>query len=305
MPKDLEFFERIKTIVDPKIEEDINSGNPYRICDLLEETQGGPNGIYLRKLEDAIINTNDIVQIYEFMFLAVDMNIPNFDRERFEKIIRDSNNPKLMCYCMAFVTGTNIRTMLLALENTKNVKYMEMIANNEEYSDVFEEVKKIDPQYEEKMEKAKDFNYFPESLKGFSHLKDNIPELKKKVIKSRNPNLITELANYIEYLNEYKGKSYDISDLVTVQEQLKDPMQAYEFLASVNVECKSTLIQVVIDSGIPKFMYYVYEYVPGLTESEKKQIKESIIKQDLTGKYRKMIEDTISILDKHLESVGE
>ena len=81
MNKDLEFFERVKTITDPKIEEGINSGNPYTICDILEKTQGGPNGIYLRKLENAIIATNDVVQIYEFMFLAIDMNILNFDRE--------------------------------------------------------------------------------------------------------------------------------------------------------------------------------------------------------------------------------
>lgn len=308
MNKDLEFFERVKTITDPKIEEGINSGNPYTICDILEKTQGGPNGIYLRKLENVIIATNDVVQIYEFMFLAIDMNILNFDRERFEKIIRDSNNPKLMCYCMEFAPGTNIRTMLLALENTKNAKYMEMIINNEEYSDVLKEVKEIDPQFEEKLEKAKEFNYYPESLKQFLHLKDNIPNLKKEVIESKNPHLITELANYIEYLNEYKGESYDLNDLAIAQGQLKDPMQAYEFLASVNsinVECKNTLIQVVANSGMPKFMYYVYEYVPELTESEKKQIKESIMKQDSTGKYRKMVEDTVSISDRYLESKGE
>ena len=124
MDKNNEFFDNIKNIVNPEVEGKINNGDPYTICDLLEETRGGPNGIYLRKLENAIIETNDIVQIYEFLFLAVDMGVPGFDRGRFEKIIRESGNSKLMCYCMGFVPGTNIEEMLKYLKDTKNVKYM-------------------------------------------------------------------------------------------------------------------------------------------------------------------------------------
>ena len=63
MDENVEFFSRIKNITDSKIQEGINSGNPYTICDLLEKTKGGPNGIYLKDLENAIIDTNDIVQI--------------------------------------------------------------------------------------------------------------------------------------------------------------------------------------------------------------------------------------------------
>lgn len=294
MSRNKEFLNRMQYITNPDIEAGINSGNPYTICDLLEETKGGPNGIYLKKLEDAIVATNDIVQIYEFMFLAVDMNIIGFDRERFERLIRQSNNAKLMCYCMEFVPGTNIELMLDALEQTQNAKYMEMLIKDEEYSDVLEEVKKIDSNYEEKVEEAKYFDYFPESLKEFIDLRDDIFQLKKKVIGTKNPHLITELANYIEYLNEYKEESYDIDDLMVAQEETQDPMQAYEFLASVNVKDKNGLIQSVINSGRVKFMYYVYAYVPGLTEEEKDQIKESIVKQDLDGKYREMLEDDIN-----------
>lgn len=301
MNKNEDFFARIKNITDPEIEKDINSGDPYVICDLLEKTQGGPNGIYLRKLENAIIATNDIVQIYEFMFLAVDMNIPNFDRERFETIIRESKNPKLMCYCMGFVPGINKIEMLKSLESTQNAKYMEMLITNEEYSDVLEEINEINPQYEEITKKAKDFDYYPESLKQFSHLKNNIPQLKKEIINSRNPHFITELSNYIEYLNEYKEQSYDINDLVTAQEEIQDPMQAYEFLASVNVKDKNGLIQVVINSNRVKFMYYVHEYVLGLTEEEKNILKINIIKKDISGKYKKIIEDTIDIENNNLQ----
>ena len=291
MDKNNEFFNSIKNIVDPDVEKGINSGDPYKICDLLEETKGGPNGIYLRKLEDAIIATNDIVQIYEFMFLAVDMNIPGFDRRRFEGIIRESGNSKLMCYCMGFVPGTNIEEMLKALKGTKNAKYMEMLIENEEYEEAFEEIKQIDPQYEESVEEAKEFDYFPESLKDFISLKDNFEQLKQEIIDTNNPHLITELANYIEYLNQYKGKAYDIQELTVAQEEIQDPMQAYEYLASVNLEDKSGLIQSVINSGKVKFMYYVYEYVPELTDKERELLEQNIIEKDSNGKYKEMIQD--------------
>lgn len=288
-----EFIKRVQDIASPEIKEKINTADPYTICDILEETKGGPNGIYLKKLEDAIVETNDIVQIYEFMFLAVDMNVIGFDRERFERIIRESRNPKLMCYCMEFVPGTNIELMLKALENTQNAKYMDMLIINEEYEDVYKKIKRINPKYEETVENAKKFDYYPDSLKQFKHLKDDITSLKKQIIDTKNAHLITELANYIEYLNEYKDGYYDIEDLITAQEEVKDPMQAYEFLASVNVKDKTGLIQVVIKSGKVKFMYYVYAYVPELTEEKRNELKESIKEMDQCGKYKKMIEDEI------------
>lgn len=286
-----EFLKSIQNITDPEIEEKINSKDPYTICDVLEETKGGPNGIYLKQLEDAIIATNDIVQIYEFMFLAVDMNIIGFNREKFEEIIRQSNNPKLMCYCMGFVPGTNIRLMLNALIQTQNAKYMEMLITNEEYSEVLEQIEQIMPNYKDIVEEAKSYDYYPYSLEEYKDLKENILDLKEKVKESKNPHLITELANYIEYLNEYKEGLYEVEDLAIEQEKLKDPMQAYEFLASVNVKDKSGLVQTVINSGKVKFMYYVYKYVENLTEDLKFLLEESIKEIDKKGKYRKMIEE--------------
>lgn len=298
------FFDRIKNVEDPEIKKGIESGNPYTICDLLEKTKGGPNGIYLKSLEDAMEKTDDIVQIYEFLFLAVDMNIRGFDRERFERRVRESKNPKLMCYCMAFVPGTNIELMLNSLKQTQNAKYMELLIKDEEYEEVLEEVKSIDPQYEEAVEEAKKANYYPESLKDFIALKDDIPNLKNRVVATRNPHLITELANYIEYLNEYKGQAYDIDDLTEAQEEIQDPMQSYEYLASVNVEDKSRLIQSVIDSNRVKFMCYVYEYVPGLTDEEKNQLKEEIEKRDSEGKYKQIVEGTQEIEENGVD-LGE
>ena len=260
--------------------------------------KGGTNGVYLKDLENAIINTGDIVQIYEFLFMAVDMNIPGFDRERFEDIIINSKMPKLMCYSMAFVPGTNIEKMLEALKNTKNAKYMELLLNDEEYEEALKEVKELDPNYEDEVEEAKEFDYYPESLKEFIDFKDDIEKLKEEIIKSKNPHLITELANYIEYLNEYKNEGYRIEDLTEVQETIGDPMQSYEYLASVNVENKDGLINSVIDSGRVKFMYYVYEYVPGLNDEERSIIKESIVSKDTSEKYKQMVEDTNGVLEE-------
>lgn len=287
-----EFFNRIKKIDEPEIEKKIRTADAYTICDILEETKGGPNGIYLRQLENAIIETKDITQIYEFMFLAVDMNIVGFDRGRFENLIRESKSSKLICYCMGFVPGVNINLMLETLEEIQCAKYMEMLCEDDEYKEVFQEIKEINSNYEEKVEEAKKVDYYPKSLEQFKDFRNDIELLKEKVKEEENPGLITELANYIEYLNEYKGENYDISDLILIQQEMKDPMQAYEFLSSVNVRNKKGLIEVIINSGRVKFMYYVYEYVPGLLEEEKKLLKENIIQKDKEGKYKEKVEDT-------------
>ena len=283
------FFERIRDIENAEIIKNIKNGDPYVICDLLEQTRGGR---YLHDLENAIINTNDIVQIYEFLFLAVDMNISEFNRERFEKKIIESKNPKLMCYCMGFVKGTNIERMIEEVIKTHNTKYLSMILNDKEYADVLDEVKKIYPNYESIVEYSKKFDFYPSSLMGFIQYKDDIEELKKQIKSTKNPHLITELANYIEYLNEYKEGNFDISDLTQMQEELGDPMQCYEFLASVKVEEKTQLIKSVINSGRTKFMYYILEYVPELAQEEKNLLEGNIVSTDPNGKYAKRIVDS-------------
>lgn len=285
-----DFLEELKNIENPEIINGINSGDPYIICDLLEKTGGG---MYLKALEDAIIKTNDIVQIYEFLFLAINMNITGFDQERFEEIIRKSGNPKLMCYCLGFVPGTNIEEMMVSLIQTHNTKYLAMLLDNEEYADVFESVKKIFPNYEEIVEDSKQYNFYPNSLKKYEQYSNNIEQLKEHIKTERNPHLITELANYIEYLNEYKDGNYSINDLISLQSKLQDPMQSYEFLASVNLneEERSGLIKAVIDSKKAKFIYYVLEYVPELTDKEKDKLKDAVLLQDAQGKYGKIIKD--------------
>ncbi len=49
MSRKKEFFDRVQNVTDSDIEKDIRSGNPYTICDILEETRGGANVWYLSK----------------------------------------------------------------------------------------------------------------------------------------------------------------------------------------------------------------------------------------------------------------
>ena len=284
-----DFYSRIRNTKNPEIINGINSNDPYVICDLLEQTGGVP---YLKELEDAIIKTNDIVQIYEFLFLAVDMKIPDFDQKLFEGIIIESKNPKLMCYCIGFVPGINLNKMVEALINTHNSKYMEMILTNEEYEDILPEVQRLFPNYNEEVEKSKQFDYFPTSLEEFKEYKKNISLLKQKIIKTKNPHLITELANYIEYLNEYKGEKIDISDLTLIQEEIGDPMQVYEYLASVDLKERTGLINSAVRAEKPKFLYYIHEYVPNLSKEEMNLIEKNIIKKNPNGKYAKLINNS-------------
>ena len=180
----------------------LNTNDPYTICDLLEQTRGNVLGKNCMKaLENKIFETDDILQIYEFMFMAVDMKIEGFDRERFEKKIRDSENAKLMCYSIGFVPGINVNKMLSSLYKTNNAMYIEALSD-EEYAEVLD-IREIDPNYDERLQEAKQADYFPESLSEFVDFKDNIKVLKEKVMESENPYFITEAANYLEYLKKY------------------------------------------------------------------------------------------------------
>ena len=254
----------------------LNSNDPYTICDLLGQTRGNVLGKNcLKALEDKIMATDDIVQIYEFMFMAVDMGLEGFDRERFERKIQESENAKLMCYSIGFVPVINVNQMLNSLYGTNNAMYIEALSD-EEYAEVLD-IRAIDPNYDKRLEAAKQADYFPKSLSEFEELKDDVEELKRKVIESENPYYITEAANYLEYLKKYKGQEHSLEDLTEKQVELNDPMNLYEYLASnPSVKDKMPLIKGVVKSGRKKFIKYVSEYVPGLSDSEKKYLESAM-----------------------------
>ena len=254
----------------------LNSNDPYTICDLLGQTRGNIlRRSCMKALEDKIMATDDIVQIYEFMFMAVDMGLQDFDRERFEKRIQESGNAKLMCYSIGFVPGININKMLQSLYPTNNAMYIEALSD-EEYAEVLD-IRAIDPNYDQRLEAAKQADYFPQPLSQFEELKDDVEELKRKVIESENPYYITEAANYLEYLKKYKSQEHSIEDLTEKQVELNDPMNLYEYLASNPfVKDKMPLIKGIVKSGKKKFIKYVSQYVPGLSDSEKEYLESAM-----------------------------
>ena len=234
---------------------------PYEICDFAEEVKLVDIPVNIRTFEDAMIGFGDIVHVYEFMFLMVDSGVKNFNLDRFEEIIRKSKDPKLMCYCLGFVPGINQDKMLEALYNEKNAKYSL-------------------PGYYERLEEAKNFDYFPHCLEQFGTR--DVNELTSLVIGTKSPYLINELADYMEYLGEYKGVSnLDLEPLHKAELEYGEPLHWYEYAASVSSAPKDKFTECVKNSGRVKYMYYMYEYVPGV---DKGLLKESI-KDSGNSKY--------------------
>lgn len=275
-------LEYLKVTTDPEEElkkkfmDDMTKKDPYTICDWLEKTGGVLFGkSILNILEDAIIETHDIVQIYEFLFMAVDMKVKGFNRERFERIIRDSGNAKLMCYCIGFVSGIDVNAMIEQLYKTNNAYYIEQLSS-EEYKEILD-IRELDSEYDIKLQNAKKAEYFPKSLSDFKQLKHDIESLITTIIKTGNPYLITEMANYVEYLNKYKNGNYVLDKLTQKQIELKDPMNLYEYLSSVpSLKDKMPLIDVLTSLRKKKFIRYTLEYVPGLNEEEMKKLDDSL-----------------------------
>jgi hypothetical protein len=316
---------------EPKILNRIEEGDEYEICDILEEKKGG---IYLQELEKAILKTNNIYQIYEFAYLASDMNVVGHHKKEFAQKIIDSKNPKLMCYYMEFVDGNNIKEalknynetknkdvlfndsklrkcleMLKELKNTKCSKYMEMLIDDDEYEDVKNLIDIVDSNYEAAIEAAKEYDWLPESLSDYRALSGDINALTQAVVSSNDaqkPNLLTDCANYIQYLESKNSEKASASNSSTIGNtednsnienesvacvnklaealiDTKDLMNIYEFLASVKMaddsnskQIRNNLIKEIVDSENLKFKYYVLGFVPDITDEEKDIIKDSV-----------------------------
>lgn len=247
----------------------------YKICDFAENVKLADEPENMRWLEDGIIRNKDLVHIYEFMFLMVDSGVKNFNLKRFENIIIESKNPKLMCYCIGFVPGIDFNRMLNALYETKCAKYIERLGDEEFGLDV-----NSLPGYHKKVEAAKKYDYFPESLSVFGTR--DISRLISVAIESKNPYLINEVADYIEYLAEYKDViGLDITSLENAQHMYADPLHLYEFAASIKSSNKIAFQNRVVDSNMPKYIYYMYEYVPGVNREALK----SVISKSENKKY--------------------
>ena len=251
--------------------------DPYTICHFAENVDLVDDPSIMPILEKGIISFGDIVHIYEFMFLMVDCKRQNFNLPSFEALIRSSKNPKLMLYCIGFVPGIDIPLMLEALYATKCIKYIEKL-EDPEYG--LEDI--IDwNEYEEQCEIARNTKYFPEALKQYQKPGVN---LLNSVLQSKDPYLINELADYLEYLRDYQGVD-NVDDFLEIlgyaMARTNEPLHHYEFAASITYCDKEMFQKRVIDSGLIKFVYYMYEYVKGTN----KNMLANVIHQSGDEKY--------------------
>ena len=122
----------------------LKEGNPYKINKWIEDTYG----ISADEMIDAIIQTGDILQIYEFLYLIVDakkeftfykslndLEISDKKLEQLQEVILNSKNAKLIRYCIGFVPGIDVDRYLKALYNTNSYWDIRELSKGEEYTD--------------------------------------------------------------------------------------------------------------------------------------------------------------------------
>lgn len=235
------------------------SSDPYVLCDFLEYVKLADTKEIMNIITNAMIRIGDIVHLYELYFLMSERDAHFFNYKLVEDLIKQSKNPKIMSYSVAFTNLRDKYGMLRELYATKSAKWikaLELEMNTKEL-----------PGYKEALDEALDFDYFPPCLEKYG-TKD-ISNLMELVINEKNPYLMNELADYMEYLILYKGASnLRVDEIVTPfkQSTIGDPLYQYEFASSIESSPKDELTTMVIEEGIAKIMYYMYKYVHGVNE---------------------------------------
>ncbi|MCX4249042.1 MAG: hypothetical protein OSJ65_04700 [Bacilli bacterium] len=253
--------------------------DPYVLCDFAEYTKLADTKEIMTTLTNAMIRINDLVHLYEFYFLMSERNAQNFDYALVEDIIKKSKNAKIMSYCLSFTNVLDKVGMLESLYATKNAKWIERLGEEMDTSAL--------PGYKEALDEAIYSPYFPPCLEKYQ-TKD-ISNLVELAIKERNPYIINELADYMEYLMTYRGVSgLNVNELVTPYKWavVGNPLYQYEFAASVDTIEKTSFTTMLIEEGIAKIMYYMYEYVKGVD----KLLLKSAINQTENEKYIKLVQ---------------
>ena len=263
-------------------------GNPYEINKWIEDTYG----ISASEMIDAIIKTGDILQIYEFLYLIVDakkeftfykslndLGISDEKLKQLEEVILKSKNAKLIRYCIGFVPGIDLDKYLQALYDTKSFWDIQELSEGKDYTDKDEvanpelidrveldEYKKAKKEAEKYSQRGE---YFPNSLEDYKKHKDDINVLIEKVIETKSPYLICELANYIEHLPSTiikdKNKQTTLRMLTEAELATCDAMGIYEFLSSVQAIPKDlfyNMVQKIIEIDDEKYIRYTLEFTP-------------------------------------------
>ena len=264
----------------------LEKGNPYEVNEWVKNTYG----ISANEMIDAIIKTGDILQIYEFLYLIVDakkeftfykslndLGISDEKLKQLEDVILKSKNAKLIRYCIGFVPGIDLDKYLKALYDTKSFWDILALSVLKDYIDenevanpeLLSKVDKTD--YENALKEANKYDesgeYFPYSLEEYKEFKGENNSLKDRIIESKNPYLICELANYIEYLRTIttEDRKTIIEELAKAELATGDAMGIYEFLSSVQAIPKDlfyNMVQRIIEIDDEKYIRYTLEFTP-------------------------------------------
>lgn len=279
----------------------LDTRDPYYICDFVENVNKVHKKKYLKLFEDAMLEIGDIVHSYEFMYLLTDMRVQDFDLKRFEEAVKESGNAKLMMYSLVYIEGVDQESMLQALYDTKNAKYIKQLSTDEEHESL-----KVNerPEYKERLEEAENYYYFPKSLEKVKpEDKTDISSLIKNVIGMSEGNeeerrkkaySINELANYLQYIIEHHPQGLNVQSLRQAIELLAEAelevakdesICLYEFAVSVDMKDKTPIIDRVIQNGSAKYICYCLEYAPDLTEEAKNKLERALA-QKHHNKYK-------------------
>lgn len=237
------------------------SKDNYTLCDFLEYVQLADTKEIMDIITNAVIRNGDIVHLYELYFLMSERKAKHFNYKLVENLIKQSKNAKLMSYTLGFTDVLDKYDMLFNLYQTKNAKWIEALKEELDVEEL--------PGYKEALDEALNFDYFPPCLKDYG-TKD-ISTLIELVIASKNIYHMNELADYMEYLAKYKGKSgLKVEELFNpfMKYSVGEPLHQYEFAASISSSPKESLTTMVIEEGIAKIMYYMYKYVSGVDEEK-------------------------------------
>ena len=281
----------------------LEKGNPYEINEWVKDTYG----ISANEMIDAIIKTGDILQIYEFLYLIVDakkeitfykslndLGISNEKLNSLQEVILKSGNAKLIRYCIGFVPGIDLNKYLKSLYDTKSLWDIRELSEGEDYTDEKEVanpelIERVElDEYKQAIKEAEKYaqsgEYFPESLGDYKEQKDDITLLMKKVIETKSPYLMCELANYVQYSPQIENekKLTVLEELAKAELATCDAMGIYEFLSSVDcisLKLFEKMVNKIIEIGDEKYMRYTLEFTPYAEKMEGSHIIENELKR--------------------------
>lgn len=308
------------------------TGNPYFICDFCEYVEAVDDPDIMPFLQKAMENCGDIVHIYEFAFLMADCGRQCVDYKSLQDIIIASEDPKLIAYCSEYVPTFDQKALADGMIKCGNVKWLEhYIEAKGYYAGVENASEKEKISQKQRLLKSfelarkRETRFFPPKsvTDVYGILGKDLEQMRKDVLKSKNPYLINEMAENWEatlyetplYIIEkekqirmpehLRTQSYAecIEEYADAMIETGDILHIYEFGASVPGAPIRKIEDAAIEIGMAKYMYYVGAYVPGANvgrllksiektgnkkyiEKMKDHIKEAgIIVNDENGEY--------------------